>query len=194
MKVVVVIGTVRRSPLHHIRDTLDFFRGLACQNAAMKGWLRNGLIAGAGAGIATLVLGLLRAAAKPDYCHHGIVAFGSPADLSPSAVDIVATLSSVAVLLLAAGIAGWRTARVRRGTGKPALAGIVTGTVSGIGTLVLNLTQLDQNGQCIVRSGFAGPGTDMRPTLLIVAAVVIAIGAGFAAIVGSVGAALARRR
>lgn len=47
----------------------------------MKGWLRNGLIAGAGAGIATLVLGLLGAAAKSDYCQVGIASFGSPAGL-----------------------------------------------------------------------------------------------------------------
>ncbi len=160
---------------------------------AMRGWLRNGLIAGAGAGIATLVLGLLRAAAKSDYCQAGIVAFGSPAGLPPSAVDIVASLSSVAVLLLAAGIAGWQTARIGLGNGKPALAGVVTGTVSGIGTLVLNAIQLNQNTQCIVRGGFAGPGMDMRPTLLIVAVVVIAIGAGFAALAGSAGAAIARR-
>lgn len=167
--------------------------GDACQNAAMRGWLRNGLIAGAGAGIATLLLGLLRAVAKSDYCQAGIISFGSPAGLPPSAVDIVASLTSVAVPLVAAGIAGWWTARLGLGNGKPALAGLVAGTVSGIGTLVLNLIQINQNTQCIVRGGFAGPGMDMRPTLLILAVVVIAIGAGFVGAHRPEGAALARR-
>jgi hypothetical protein len=155
------------------------------------GWLRNGLIAGTGAGIATLVLGLVWAAAKSDYCQAGT---GAPAGRPLSASDIVGTLSSVAVLLLAAGIAGWRSARVGPGSGRPALTGLVTGLVSGIGTLVLNVIQLDQNTQCMVRGGGAGPGMDMRPELLTVAAVVIAIGAGFAALAGLAGAAIARRR
>jgi len=156
----------------------------------MQGWLRNGLIAGAGAGIATLVLGLLWAAAKSDYCQAGT---GAPAGQSLSTLDVVVSLSSVAVLILAAGIAGWRSARIGPGSGRPALAGLVTGLVSGAGTLVLNVIQLDQNTRCIVRGGLAGPGMDMRPELLIVAVVVIAIGAGFAALAGSAGAAIARR-
>jgi hypothetical protein len=158
----------------------------------MQGWLRNGLIAGTGAGIATVVLGLLYAAAKSDYCQTGT---GAAPGAHPSAIDIVGTLSGVAVLVLAAGIAGWRSARVVSGSGKPkpGLAGLVTGLVSGVGTLVLNIIQFNPNTQCIVRSGFAGPGMDMRPTLLIVAAIVIAIGAGLAALAGSAGAALARR-
>lgn len=158
----------------------------------MEGWLRNGLIAGAGAGIATVVIGLLYAAAKSDYCQAGP---GAAPGQSPSAIDIVASLSGVAVLLLAAGIAGWRSARIVSGSGKPkpGLAGLVTGLVSGVGTLVLNIIQFNPNTQCMVRGGLAGPGMDMRPTLLIVALVVIAIGAGFAALAGSAGAAIARR-
>lgn len=159
----------------------------------MQGWLRNGLIAGAASGIATLLLGLLRAAFKSDYCQAGIVAVGSPAGLPPSAVDIVASLGSVVVLLLTAGIAGWQTARVDPGDGKPALAGLITGLVSGIGTLALNVIQFNPNTQCMVRGGIAGPGMDMRPMLLIVAAVVIGIGAGYAALAGTAGASIARR-
>ena len=157
------------------------------------GWLRNGLIAGAIAAAATMVLGLLRAAAKSDYCQHGIVAFGAHADVAPSALDIVLSLTSVAVVLLTAGVAGWRTARANPSKGRSALAGLVVGTVSGVGTLLLNVIQFDQNTGCLVRAGFAGQGMDMRPTLLVVAVVVIAIGMGFAAMAGSVGAAIARR-
>jgi hypothetical protein len=156
----------------------------------MQQWLRNGLIAGTGAGIATLVLGLLWAAAKSDYCQAGT---GAAPGRPPSAIDVIGSLSGVAVLLLAAGIAGWRSARAGLGGGRPALAGLVTGLVSGIGTLVLNVIQLNQNTQCMIRGGVTGPGTDMRPELLSVAVVVIAVGAGFAALAGLAGGAIARR-
>jgi hypothetical protein len=157
----------------------------------MQRWLRNGLIAGIAAGIATLVLGLLWGAAKSDYCQAGT---GAAAGRPLSAIDVIGTLSGVAVLALAAGIAGWRSARAGPGSGRPALAGLVTGLVSGIGTLVLNVIQLNQNTQCMIRGGLAGPGTDMRPELLAVAVVVIAVGAGFAALAGLAGGAIARRR
>jgi hypothetical protein len=156
----------------------------------MQGWLRNGLIAGAVAGIATLVLGLLWGAAKSDYCEAGT---GAAAGRALTAIDVLVTLSGVAVLLLAAGIAGWRSARASPGSGRPALAGLVTGLVSGIGTLVLNVIQLNRNTECMVRGGLAGPGTDLRPELLVVAIVVIAIGGATAALAGQVGGAVARR-
>jgi hypothetical protein len=157
----------------------------------MQGWLRNGLIAGIGAGIATLVLGLLWAAAKSDYCEAGT---GAAPGRPLSAIDVIGTLSGVLVLLLAAGIAGWRSARAGPGSGRPALTGLITGLVSGIGTLVLNVIQFDQNTQCMIRGGAAGPGMDMRPVLLTVAVVVIALGAGLAALAGLAGAAIARPR
>jgi hypothetical protein len=158
---------------------------------AMQRWLRNGLIAGIAAGIATLVLGLLWAAAKSDYCQAGT---GATPGQPLSAIDVVGTLSGVAVLVLAAGVAGWRSAGAGPGGGRPALSGLVTGLVSGIGTLVLNVGQFEQNTQCMVRGGLAGPGMDVRPQLLTAAVVVIALGAALAALAGLVGGAIARRR
>ena len=155
----------------------------------MQSWLRNGLIAGAVSATATLLLGLLLAAVKSDYCQAGIIGVGHP-----SAVDIALNLSGLALLLLLAGIAGRQTANAGASKGKAALAGLVTGTISGVGTLALNVVQFNQYTACMVRGGIAGSGMDMRPTLLIMAAVAIAIGAGLAVIAGSLGAAITRRR
>ena len=154
---------------------------------AMQGWLRNGLLAGAVSGAATLLLGLLRAAVKSDYCQAGIIGVGYP-----SAVDFALNLSGLAILLLLAGAAGRQTANAGANRGKAGLAGLITGTTSGVGTLVLNVLQFDQSTGCMVRGGAAGPGMDMRPTLLIMAVVAIAVGAGLAVIAGFVGAATRR--
>lgn len=154
----------------------------------MQGWLRNGLLAGAVSGTATLLLGLLRAAVKSDYCQAGaIIGVGHP-----PAVDIALNLSAVAILLLLAGAAGRQTANAGASRGKAGLAGLITGTTSGVGLLVLNVLQFDQYTVCMVRGGVAGPGMDMRPTLLIMAVVAIAVGAGLAVIAGFVGAAARR--
>ena len=154
----------------------------------MQGWPRNGLIAGAVSATATLLLGLLRAAVKSDYCQAGIIGVGHP-----SAVDIALNLSGLALLLLLAGAAGRQTANAGASKSIAGLAGLVTGTTSGVGTLALNVLQFNQYTTCMVRSGIAGSGMDMRPTLLIMAIVAIAIGAGPALIAGSVGAATTRR-
>jgi hypothetical protein len=153
---------------------------------AMRGWLRNGLIAGAVSATATLLIGLLRGAIKSDYCQAGIVGVGHP-----SAVDIGLNLSGLAVLLLVAGAAGRQSAAASKG--KAGLVGLITGTISGIGTLALNILQFDQYTICMVRGGIAGAGMDMRPTLLIMAVVAIAIGTGLAAIASSLAAAITRR-
>ena len=164
--------------------------GTRARMQAMQRWLRIGLLAGIGSGIATLVLGLLWAAAKSDYCQAGT---GAPSGRPPSAIDLIGSLSGVTVLLVAAGIAGWRSASGGEGSSRPALAGLITGLVSGFGTLVLNVMQFNQNTSCMVRGGLAGPGMDMRPELLVVAIVVIGVGAGFAALAGLAGGAIARR-
>lgn len=154
----------------------------------MQAWLRIGLLAGAVSATATLLLGLLRAAVKSDYCQAGIIGVGHP-----SAVDVALNLSGLALLLLLAGAAGRQTVSAGASRGKAGLAGLVTAATSGLGTLALNLLQFDQYTVCMVRGGVAGSGTNMRPALLIMAVVAIAIGAGLAVIAASVRAAITRR-
>ncbi len=123
-------------------------------------WLRYGLLAGAVSAAATLALGLLQASVKSDYCQAGALGVGHPA-----ASDFALTLAGPALLFVLAWGAGRQAMAAGASKGQARLAGLVTGTISGIGTLALTVVQFDGYTACLVRSGFAGPGMDMRPHL-----------------------------
>lgn len=153
----------------------------------MQAWLRIGLLAGAVSATATLLLGLLRAAVKSDYCQAGIIGVGHP-----SAVDVALNLSGLALLLLLAGAAGRQTVNAceqgqswagwpcNRGDLGLRNAGAQSPSVRPVHRLY------GPRGRSGLRYEHASRPSDM-------AVVAIAIGAGLAVIAASVGAAITRR-
>ncbi|HYM51475.1 MAG TPA: hypothetical protein VET65_13020 [Candidatus Limnocylindrales bacterium] len=146
----------------------------------MQVWVRNGLIAGGIAGVVTIIVNLAeRAMATGDVCHRTGPRLGY--------------LGFVAFLLLT-GWAGYATARAGLSVSRAAIAGVIGGAVSGIGTIIVVLSALDQirsASQCIANpngvdvQAFATAGGVIAALVLFI--IGIAIAAGAAAVGGVLG-------
>src|SRR5438105_4369131 len=97
----------------------------------MKPWLRYGLIFGVAAGVATIVVNVLGSLNRPaDICVTG-------------KGNLTLTMSGLILFLVIAGAAGWQTTRSGSKISAGALAGLVTGAVSGLPVLVGFVLSLD---------------------------------------------------
>ena len=151
----------------------------------MKPWLRNGLIFGAAAGVATILVNVLGSLNRPaNIC-------------TPGQGNLALTLTGLIVFLLIAGAAGWQTTQSGSKVSAGTLAGLVTGAVSGIPVLVGILLSLDlavKAAHCTTTST-APPSDDViRVIGVILAVVIVLIGMGVGAAAGAAGGAIGQRR
>ena len=151
----------------------------------MKPWLRYGLIFGVAAGVATILVNVLGSLNRPaDICTLG-------------KGNLPLTLTGLLLYLLIAGGAGWQTTRSGSKVSAGALAGLVTGAVSGIPVLVGILLSLDLAVKVAHCPGTTGtpPSDDViRVIGVILALVIVAIGMGVGAAAGAAGGAIGERR
>lgn len=153
----------------------------------MKPWLRNGLIFGAAAGVATILVNVLGSLNRPaNIC-------------TPGQGNLALTLTGLIVFLLIAGAAGWQTTQSGSKVSAGALAGLVTGAVSGIPVLVGILLSLDLAVKVTHCPGTTTTGTPpsddvIRLIGVILALVIVLIGMGVGAGAGAAGGAIGQRR
>ena len=152
----------------------------------MKPWLRYGLIFGVAAGVATIVVNVLGSLNRPaNIC-------------TPGTGNLPLTLTGLLLFLLIAGAAGWQTTRSGSKVSAGALAGLVTGAVSGIPVLVGILLSLDlaiRVAHCPTTPARIPPSDDVvRVIGIILALVIAAIGMGVGAAAGAAGGAIGERR
>ena len=151
----------------------------------MKPWLRYGLIFGVAAGVATIVVNVLGSLNRPaDICVTG-------------KGNLTLTMSGLILFLVIAGAAGWQTTRSGSKISSGALAGLVTGAVSGLPVLVGFVLSLDlaiRAVHCPSAPRPIPPDATVRAIGVIVALVIVLIGMGVGAAAGAAGGALGERR
>ncbi len=150
----------------------------------MRPWLRNGIIFGVAAGVATILVNVLGSLNRPaDIC-------------APPRGNLALTLTGLILYVLIAGGAGWQTTRAGAPVSRGALAGLVTGAVSGVPVLVGILLSLDLAVNVAHCPGTTTPPSDdvIRAIGVILALVIVAIGMGVGAAAGAAGGAIGERR
>lgn len=151
----------------------------------MKPWLRYGLIFGVAAGVATIVVNVLGSLNRPaDICVTG-------------KGNLTLTMSGLILFLVIAGAAGWQTTRSGSKISAGALAGLVTGAVSGLPVLVGFVLSLDlaiRAVHCPSAPRPIPPDATVRAIGVIVALVIVLIGMGVGAAAGAAGGALGEQR
>jgi hypothetical protein len=151
----------------------------------VKPWLRYGLIFGVAAGVATILVNVLGSLNRPaDICVTG-------------KGNLTLTLTGLLLFLAIAGAAGWQTTRTGSKVTAAALAGLVTGAVSGLPVLVGFLLSLDLAVRVVHCPNATRPIPSddvVRAIGVILALVIVLIGMGVGAAAGAAGGAIGERR
>lgn len=151
----------------------------------MRPWLRTGIVFGAAAAIATIVVNVLGSMSRPvDICAQ-----------SPGGVPL--GLSGIILFVVIAGAAGWQTTRTGSPISHGALAGLLTGAVSGIPVLAAILLSLDtavKAAHLCIKSATPPSDDVVRLIGITVAVIIVAVGLGVGAAAGAAGGAIGERR
>jgi hypothetical protein len=152
----------------------------------MKSWLRNGVMFGGAAFAATFGIDVLGWATHPSNICKG------------TGLGLLLTLVSTALFLVLAGGAGWRTTQAGLPVGSAALAGLVTGAISGLAVILYfwlyALPDVPAVMKCSTQPAGA-PSVDVFKAFTIVVGVFIAlVGLGIGAGAGAIGGSIGQRR